>query len=73
MNARVEALVAGTRNWSVEERLQLVDLVLSTLGPPDPAIDAEWVEECEQRLAAFDRGETTARDAAAVLGKFAKR
>lgn len=73
MNARVEALAADAESWPVEERLRLVELVLSTLDRPDPAIDAEWAEECERRLAAYERGETTARDASEVLDKFAKR
>ena len=73
MNARVEALAADAESWPVEERLRLVELVLSTLDKPDPAIDAAWAKECERRLAAYERGETTARDSAEVLGKYAKR
>lgn len=39
------------------ERASLVDELLATLDQPDPAIDALWVKECEDRIVAIARGE----------------
>ena len=39
------------------ERLQLIDALMASLDEPDPAIEAAWAAEAQDRLAAYDRGE----------------
>lgn len=51
------------------ERAVLVDGLLHSLDKPDAAIDALWAREAEDRLAAYDRGEIAAVDAATVLAE----
>lgn len=50
------------------DRLQLVETILATLDKPDPAIEAAWAAEAEERLAAFRRGELAAVDESDVFG-----
>jgi len=41
-----------------EEREELCRALADSLGKPDAAIDETWLDEAEDRLAAYDRGET---------------
>lgn len=61
MNKRVAAIVEEARKLTPEERWELVDRLLaeSEASEGTPAeIDAAWIEECERRVAAHERGET---------------
>ena len=40
-----------------EERAKLAELLLESLSAPIEEIEAEWAQEIEQRVAAYDRGE----------------
>jgi len=51
------------------ERLHLIDALLESLDEPDPAIEAAWRAEAQDRLAAYERGE---RPAAPIEELFAK-
>lgn len=51
------------------QRFSLVDEILRSLDQPDPSIDAAWIAEAENRLAAFRRGEVQGIAAEDVLGK----
>ena len=54
------------------DRAALVDGLIASLDKPDPALDALWLKEAEDRLAAYRAGELGAIDAErvfAVLGK----
>ena len=47
------------RRLVAADRAKLVNHLLESLqGPPLSEIKAEWVREIEERVAAFDRGET---------------
>ena len=52
------------------ERLQLIDALMDSLDEPDPAIEAAWAAEAQDRLAAYDRGELPMSDLAPVLAKY---
>jgi len=66
----IETLEKQAERLPAAEQLRLVEHILSTLDKPDPEIDAAWAIECERRLAAYGKGETTARDASEVLAKY---
>ena len=53
------------------DRLELAEELLASLDAPDDAIDALWVAEAEERLAAFRRGEIAAVPLSDVLAKYA--
>ena len=52
------------------ERLQLIDALMDSLDEPDPAIEAAWASEAQDRLAAYDRGELPMGELAPVLAKY---
>jgi hypothetical protein len=62
MNSRVEALVEQARQLPPEERVVLADALHAMVNPPDPAWEEAWAKECQDRLAAYDRGEMEAVD-----------
>jgi len=54
---------------SVEERIDLIDRLLTSLDRPDADLDREWAQAAEARLDAYLSGASTARDADEVLMK----
>ncbi len=55
------------------DRATLVDELLATLDQPDPVIDALWIKECEDRIAAIERGELTLVDFDEAIAELRKR
>jgi len=53
------------------ERADLVESLLASLDQPDARIDELWAKEAEDRLAAFDAGQTKAYPADEVFREFA--
>jgi hypothetical protein len=74
MNERVKQLSEQIRQLSPEERVELLDEVLKDV---DAALDTEpdgaLHGEIERRIASYDRGEVTTRDARKVLRKFTQQ
>ena len=52
------------------ERASIAESLLSSLDRPDPAIDALWAREAEDRLAAYDTGQMKAIPAEEVFAEF---
>ena len=52
------------------EKVELIDKLLSSLDKPDAEIDALWAEEAENRIAAYERGETRAITLKRVLERY---
>lgn len=69
MHTRIDALVQEAKTLSTDERETLIAALQATLDPPDPGWEAEWVTECEKRIAALDRGETQLLDADEVMAE----
>ena len=68
----MKSIAEEAERLPVDDRIRLVEHLLSTLDKPDPEIDQAWAAEGELRLDAYLRAETTARDAQDVLGKHLK-
>ncbi len=51
------------------KRFELVEEILHSLDQPDPAIDAVWLEEAEQRLAIYRAGKAEGIPVEDVFGK----
>ena len=66
-------IMAVALKLPASERAVLADELLHSLDKTDPAIDALWAKEAEDRLAAYDRGEVEAIDAEAVLAEMRER
>ena len=54
-------------------RAALIDDLIASLDRPDPAIDALWVREAEDRMAAYRAGELDAVDAEQVFAELGRR
>lgn len=73
MNERVDKLTAQATELTRDEKLDLIERILATVHPTAPAIDAAWIEEAEERMAAYERGEVETYDADEVLEELRKR
>lgn len=71
MNQRIKTIFEDAQKLSSAEREELAELLLATIDV-DPSIEAEWGKEIEDRIAAHERGEMTARPVAEVLAKHLK-
>ncbi len=73
MANRIEALVEQAKALSVEEQVVLLSTLQDLLAPPAAGWEGAWIRECEDRLSAFDRGETKAADFDAVIADLNKK
>jgi putative addiction module component (TIGR02574 family) len=69
MSQLVEKLAAEARQLSADERVALVEAILAQLPKSDPEWEAAWVRECEDRIAALDRGEMRTHDFDEVMAQ----
>ena len=69
MNTAVGSLLEQAKQLSAEERTALIDALHDISAPPDPAWEAAWVRECEDRIAALDNGEMQVFDFDEVLAQ----
>ena len=69
MSQLVEKLAAEARQLSADERVELVEAILAQLPKSDPEWEAAWVRECEDRIAALDRGEMQTHDFDEVMAQ----
>jgi putative addiction module component (TIGR02574 family) len=72
MNQRIRSIFEEAQRLPPSEREELAELLLATIDA-DPEIEASWTREIEDRIAAHERGEMSARPANDVLGKYLKR
>lgn len=70
MTNETKDLSAKARSLPASERLELVDAILSSLDEPDPGIDRLWIDEAEDRLEAYRRGEIKAVSLREVVAKY---
>ena len=63
-------ILESARKLRPVERLKLIDALMESLDEPDPAIEAAWAVEAQDRLAAYQRGELPLGDLAPVLAKY---
>ena len=68
-----EDLVRQVQALPAAEQAAVVEALLNALDRTDPALDAAWAAEAEDRVAAYRRGELRAVPLTEVLAKYAKR
>jgi putative addiction module component (TIGR02574 family) len=56
MATQADKLVSEMRALSEEEKLRLLDAILTDLDKPDPEIDHVWASEARKRWVAFKAG-----------------
>lgn len=69
MNHPIENLLEQAKKLSAEERAALIDALHDLNAPPDAEWEAAWIRECEDRLAALDRGEMQTYDFDEVMAE----
>ena len=62
MSRPIDDLLEEARKLSPDDRAALIAALYDLNAPPDPEWEAAWIKECEDRLAAYDRGEVEAVD-----------
>lgn len=62
MSDRIDALLDLARKLTPEERAECLDRLGDLVSLPDPAWASAWVSECQDRLAAYERGEMRAEN-----------
>ena len=65
----IDELTRQARNLSKIDRARLAESLLESLQAPDAAIQADWDQEIEARVAAFDRGEMATHPAEDVFAE----
>ena len=74
MTAQCEQLLSAALALPPGERAALVEAISASLGEANRAdLDALWAVEVEDRLAAYDRGETVASPAVDVFARISGR
>lgn len=58
MTATFKELEVQAQSLAAEDRARLAETLLESLQTPLAEIETAWAQEIEQRVAAFDRGET---------------
>ena len=69
MNHPIDNLQEQAKKLSAHERAALIDALHDLTAPPDPEWEAAWIRECEDRLAALDRGEMQIYDFDEVMAE----
>ena len=69
MAASFKEIEQQARALAAEERAKLAETLLESLQAPLSEIETAWAQEIEERVAAFDRGETQAYAAEDVFAE----
>lgn len=73
MAASAKSILAQALKLSADERAALAESLILSLEKPDASLDAAWLKEAEDRLAAYRSGELAAMDADQVFRELGKR
>jgi putative addiction module component (TIGR02574 family) len=66
-------ILESARKLGADEQLRLIDSLFDMLDQPDPAIQAAWAIEAQDRLAAFERGDLAAGPVDELLVQMRRR
>jgi putative addiction module component (TIGR02574 family) len=69
MVASFKEIEQQARALAAEDRAKLAETLLESLQAPLSEIETAWAQEIEERVAAFDRGETQAYAAEDVFAE----
>jgi putative addiction module component (TIGR02574 family) len=73
MSTSAKVVMDQALKLPANDRAALVETLILSLDKPDPALDAEWLREAEDRLAAYQSGELAAVDADDVFRELGER
>ena len=72
MSTSAETLLRQALQLSPNDRAALVEGLITSLDKPDPELDALWLKEAENRMAAYRAGELDAVNADEVFAELGK-
>jgi putative addiction module component (TIGR02574 family) len=72
MAGSAKSVLARAINLPAIERAALVDTLIHSLDKPDASLDAQWLKEAEDRLAAYRSGDIAAVDAEQIFRELGK-
>lgn len=73
MAASAKLILDQALKLPASDRAALVENLILSLDKPDPSLDAQWLKEAEDRLAAYQSGELPAVDAEQVFSELGKQ
>ena len=73
MSASAQKLLHQAMKLPALERAALVEGLVESLDKPDPALDAMWLKEAEDRIAAYRAGELEAVDAQEAFAELGQK
>jgi len=53
---KTKELIAEISDLPVEQRARIADLILQTLNTPEPDIELAWIQEVEERVEEYEKG-----------------
>ena len=69
MSEATDKLISKIKDWPAEEKLRLVDAILTDLCKPDPAIERIWADEARKRWVAYKAGQISTVSYEEVMAK----
>ena len=72
MSTRAENLVSEIRSLPEEEKLQVLDALLTDLDKRDPEIDRVWAAEARRRWNAYKAGEVATVSYEELMAKYSR-
>lgn len=69
MTPSAKAVLQHALKLPPNDRAALVEALIRSLDRPDPTLNAQWLKEAEERLAAYRSGELAATDAEQVFAE----
>jgi putative addiction module component (TIGR02574 family) len=73
MSVSPEKVLRQAMQLSSLDRAALVEGLIASLDKPDPTLDALWLKEAEDRIAAYHAGELAAVDAEEVFAELGRK
>ena len=73
MAASTKFVLDQALKLTANDRAALVENLILSLDKPDASLDAQWLKEAEDLLAAYHAGELAAVDAGEVFAELGKR
>lgn len=73
MAASAKSILRQALELPSNDRAALVEGLILSLDKPDPTLDALWLKEAEDRLAAYRSGELGAVDAEQVFAELGRQ
>jgi len=70
MSAIVDTLVAQARGLPEQDKPALLDALFGMVSPSELAVEQAWIEVCDKRAAAIDRGDMALVAADEVMLKY---